>query len=154
MPTARPIISASVGAVEDSVITLDVSSSPPMPTAMPMTAVSRFIPAASSEPKVSTRTRTATATPTNSVAPIVTPVVPKTLPPTATSRPASSAAAVVSWRASRLSGSRSSRTTSKETVASAAPPSGAIAELANGLTTPSTWGASAAVATTCSIAAA
>ena len=59
-----------------------------MPTAMPMSAVSRFIPAASSEPKVSTSTRTATATPTNSVTPICTPVDPKALPPTATSSPA------------------------------------------------------------------
>ena len=42
-----------------------------MPTPMPMNAVSRFIPAASSEPKVSTRTSTATPTPMNSVAPIV-----------------------------------------------------------------------------------
>jgi hypothetical protein len=141
-----------VGAVEDSVTTLEVSSSAPMPTAMPTTAVSRFMPAASSEPKVRTSTRTATATPTNSVAPIVTPVVPKTFPPTATCRPASSAAVVVSWSASRLSGSRSSRTTSNETVASAAPPSGAMAELANGLTTPSTCGACAAAATACSIA--
>src|SRR3982751_3046991 len=82
MPTARPIISANVGAVDDRVMTFDASSSPPMPTAMPTSAVSRFIPAASSEPKVSASTATATATPTNSMAPIVTPVVPKALPPT------------------------------------------------------------------------
>ena len=73
-----------------------------MPTPMPMSAVSRFIPAASSDPKVSTRTRTATTTPTNSVAPMVTPVLLNALPPTATSRPASSAAVVVAWSASTL----------------------------------------------------
>ena len=120
-----------------------------MPTAMPTTAVSRFIPAASSEPKVSTRTSTATATPTNSVAPIVTPVVPKALPPTATSNPASAAASVVSSRASRLGGSISPCAASYRTVARAARPSGLIAKLSNGLTTESTCGACPAAATTC-----
>ena len=51
-----------------------------MPTPMPISAVSRFIPAASSEPKVTTRTRTATITPMNSVAPTVTPVRPERIP--------------------------------------------------------------------------
>ena len=125
-----------------------------MPTPMPTIAVSRFIPAASSEPKVSTRTRTATPTPMNSVAPIATPVVPNALPPTATSRPASSAAAVVSCSASRLVSSSCSRGTSYWTVASAAPPSGVTAWLSKGLTAEATCGARPASATTCSIAAA
>src|SRR4051812_3454423 len=119
-----------------------------MPTAMPMSAVSRFMPAASSEPKVRTSTRTATTTPTNSVAPMCTPVVPNALPPTAVSRPASSAALVASCRASRLAGSSSSWLTVKSTVASAARPSGLTAELSNGLTTVSTCGAWPAAATT------
>src|SRR5829696_2232659 len=154
MPTARPIISARVGAVDDSVTRFDVSSRAPIPTPMPTIAVSRFIPAASSDPKVSTSTRTATTTPTNSVAPMVTPVEPKASPPTATSRPASFAASVVASRASRLLESSSSRSTPYRTDARAACPSGLTAELSNGLITAATCGAWPAAATTSAIAAA
>ena len=123
-----------------------------MPTPMPMNAVSRFMPAASSEPKVSTSTSTATATPSSSVGPISGPVEAKALPPTATSRPASSAVPVVSWRASMLPSSSSPRSTPNSTVASAARPSGLIAWLSNGLATDSTCGDRRASATTCSMA--
>ena len=154
MPTASPIISARVGALEDSVTTFEASSRAPMPTPMPTNAVSRFIPAASSEPKVSTRTSTATPTPMNSVG---------------ADRDAGGAegvaadrhlqAGVLGGRRRLLQGveaavSSSPGATSYWTVASAARPSGLIAWLSNGLTTAATCGARPAAATTCSIAAA
>jgi hypothetical protein len=141
MPTARPIISASVGADDDSVIAPEMASTPPRPTPMPTSAVSRFMPAASREPKLTTRTRTATPTPMNSVAPTRTPVLPKALPPTATSSPASSARVATASSAPRLPSSRSSRGTVYETFASAARPSGLTARVTNGSATAATWGA-------------
>ena len=113
-----------------------------MPTPMPTIAVSRFIPAASSEPKVSTRTRTATATPMNSVAPIVTPVVPKALPPTATSQAGVLGGGRGLLQCVEAAGVELARAaTSNCTVARAARPSGLIAWLSKGLTTASTCGA-------------
>ncbi|CAM5394778.1 hypothetical protein SCYAM73S_04352 [Streptomyces cyaneofuscatus] len=70
MPTARPIIMASVEVVEprSRAVASAVISETPMPT--PIRAVSSGSPAAISEPKVMTRTTPAMATPMISAAPV------------------------------------------------------------------------------------
>lgn len=91
MPTARPSISASTGAVAVSCTAPLSANSPAMPTPRPMSALSRVIPAATSEPKVTMSTIAATATPSASVEPIS--GSPDMIsPPCSTRRPALSAA--------------------------------------------------------------
>lgn len=70
MPTARPIIIARVEVVEprSRVLASAVIAETPMPT--PMRAVSSGRPAATSEPKVMTRTTAATAMPMISLLPV------------------------------------------------------------------------------------
>ena len=66
MPTARPSISASVGAVLETVITLDTTITDVMVTPTPTSAVVMGIPAATSDRKVSTRMRNDTSSPSSS----------------------------------------------------------------------------------------
>src|SRR3954451_2541593 len=66
MPTARPSISARVGAVLDTVTTDDVTITAVIVTPTPTRAVRIGIPAASREPKVSTRIMKETRRPSSS----------------------------------------------------------------------------------------
>lgn len=101
MPTARPIIIASVEVVEPRSRTLAsaVIVETPMPT--PMRAVSSGSPAAISEPKVMTRTTAAMATPMISVAP-VSGITWSASPPISTFIPLLRASWPTSSRASRV----------------------------------------------------
>ena len=69
MPTARPSIAASVGVVDDSSVNPVVMVIPRMPMPTPIAAVSRFMPAVTSEPYVTARTTSASTTPTASAGP-------------------------------------------------------------------------------------
>ena len=69
MPTARPSIRAMIGAVVVSSTTPLSANRPAMPTPTPISAFSMVIPAATSDPKVITRTIAATATPIASAEP-------------------------------------------------------------------------------------
>ena len=55
MPTARPIIRARLGAVDETVTTLDRSYTPTAPTTTPLSALSTGRPVVSSEPNVIVR---------------------------------------------------------------------------------------------------
>ncbi len=101
MPTARPIIIARVEVVEPRSRTFAsaVIEETPMPT--PMIAVSSGSPAATSEPKVTTRTKPAMTTPTISPAP-VSGMVWRASPPTSTVRPLPCASCPACFRASRV----------------------------------------------------
>ncbi len=98
MPTARPIIIASVEVVEprSSTFARAVISETPIPT--PMSAVSSGSPAAISDPKVITSTTAATATPMISVAPVsgitwsASPPISTVIPLLCAASPASSSA--------------------------------------------------------------
>lgn len=102
MPTASPIIIASVEVVDPRSRTLAsaVMVETPMPT--PMSAVSSGSPAATSEPKVTTRTRPAMTTPTISPAP-VSGIAWSASPPISTVSPADLAASPLFLSASRVS---------------------------------------------------
>src|SRR3954451_22638474 len=75
MPTARPIISARVGVVEETVATDATTRIPANVMPTPRPAVSSGRPAASNETKVTASTTKATATPISSVALIAVPVL-------------------------------------------------------------------------------
>ena len=66
MPTARPSISARVGAVLDTVTTDDVTTTALSVTATPINDVVIGMPAASNEPKVRARIRNDTSRPRSS----------------------------------------------------------------------------------------
>ncbi len=66
MPTASPSISARVGAVLETVITLDTTMTDVMVTPTPTSAVVIGMPAATSDRKVSTRIRKDTSSPRSS----------------------------------------------------------------------------------------
>ena len=70
MPTARPSISARVGVADEIVVTAESDSTPATPMPTPSSAVRIGMPAASSEPKVTTSTTSATTRPSSSVGPI------------------------------------------------------------------------------------
>ena len=67
MPTARPIISASSGAVLETVVNAETEMMPPITTPTPIRADSNGIPAGRSAPKVMSSTIPANSTPKISV---------------------------------------------------------------------------------------
>src|SRR6478609_5113397 len=81
MPTARPIISARVGVVEETVATDATTRIPANVMPTPRPAVSSGRPAASNETKVTASTTKTTATPISSVALIAVPVLVYMEPP-------------------------------------------------------------------------
>ena len=84
MPTARPIIKASVGVVEEIVATDATVRIPPMVMPTPSTAATSGRPAARNEAKVIARTAKASSTPSSSVTPMLTPVLVYMSPPSVT----------------------------------------------------------------------
>src|SRR4051812_15298075 len=70
MPTANPIINASVGVVVEIVVRLATVSTPESVMATPIAAVSKGRPAASRDAKVTARTANASRTPSTSVIPM------------------------------------------------------------------------------------
>ncbi len=100
MPTARPSIIASVLVVLDRPSTLPSPVISAMPRPTPITAVSSGSPAASSEPKVITRTTADIAMPIASAEPPASPPAIRAVPPMSTVRPASRACWAACSRAS------------------------------------------------------
>lgn len=106
MPTARPSISARIGAVFDISTAPETQSTPEMPTATPTSAVSMVIPAATTEAKVIISTASATMTPSPSVEPMD--GVCLTAPPPSSMRSpstrlAAARSAIASWVLSGIS---------------------------------------------------
>ncbi len=126
-------------------------NSPAIPATTPISAVSRVIPAATSEPNVTTSTTAATATPMISVGPISGGAADDraarhhpqaTAEPAWSSRSKASLVSVDSWSAGLLNC----------TLIRPVPPSGLIALLVNGSTTPASSGSCLAAATAASTA--
>ena len=84
MPTARPIISASVGVVEEMVVTDATVRIPPMVMPTPSTAVSSGSPAARSEREGDGQDDEGDETPIRSVRPMPAPVLVYMSPPSVT----------------------------------------------------------------------
>src|SRR5690349_7606330 len=139
MPTARPSISASTGAVLVSETTLLTAKSPAMPAATPISAFSMVMPAATSEPNVTTRTTRAIATPMASVPPTSGSEF-ITSPPCSTRSPAASAAAPLCSYSVRCTSLTASARSTNCTWISAYRPSGESARTAYGSTAPTTPG--------------
>jgi len=143
MPTARPSIRARIGAVlVNSTVPLSAYR-PAMPTPTPISAFSIVIPAATSEPKVTTRTIAAIATPITSDEPAAGSLL-STSPPGATCQPWASAAAPTCSYASRCSSVTLSAPSANWTWISPYWPSGLMAWAVSGSTAPTTPGSVAA----------
>src|SRR5215468_5702647 len=127
MPTARPIIRARLGAVEETVATLEARYTPMAPTTTPLSALSSGRPAVNSEPNVTARMAKAITMPSAVDGPVLAETLSYALPPTCAVRPARSAGWVASTSAGRLSESRWGRVTVYWTWANAVRPSGEIA---------------------------
>lgn len=138
MPTARPIIIASVEVVEprSSTLASAVIDETPMPT--PISAVSSGSPAAMSEPKVMTSTTAASAIPMTSVAP-VSGITWSASPPISTVIPLFCAASPESSRESRVASVSSIELTLYVTEMYAVEPSLETALPAYGSTTEAIW---------------
>src|SRR5689334_193435 len=141
MPTAKPIINARLGAVEDTVATFETRYTPMEPTTTPLSALSSGRPAANSDPNVTARIAKAITMPRTVDGPGLDDTEPYALPPTCAVTPACSAGPVALTSAGKLRESKSVRVTVYWTSASAARPSEEIALDVNGSITAATWGA-------------
>ncbi len=95
MPTASPIMTASIGAVFETGANAATTEMPPNAAPTPTSAVRSGMPAESSDPNVITSTTPANITPSNSVVVRPKSVSWNTSPPNATTRPASRAVSPV-----------------------------------------------------------
>ena len=102
MPTARPIISASVGVEVFTSVNAATASTPDIAMPTPRIAVRIGMPAASSEPKVSASTTSATRTPIPSVTETCTDLLVKIWPPRCTSSGESSGSARAAFSRSSM----------------------------------------------------
>ena len=107
MPTASPIIVARVAVLEPRSRNAVAAVMPEMPIPMPMRAVRMGRPAATREPKVSTRTASATAMPISSDSPPGGAKLCMPWPLTSASRPSSRASSSAARTASWVAGSTS-----------------------------------------------
>ena len=139
-------MSARIGVVLVRSTTWPRSMSPETPSATPMSALSIVMPAATSEPKVMSRTTRATATPRPSVEP-TSGSVSSGSPPAATLQPAGADCPSCS-KAVRSAAVSLSEVWSYWTPTSAYRPSGLTARVSNGLVAATTPGSAEARWTT------